>query len=157
MSLEERAKTLGMVGLAARWNDWGRQPWVAELIAAEEQERGHRSEIRRERDSKVGRYKPLSDYDWNWPRHIDRALIEELVGCGFVKDGTNIVISGQNGVGKTMIGKNIAGSAVHCGLSVRFLTASALLNDLAAAEGARSLERRVKKYAGCSLLAIDLW
>lgn len=156
MTPEERAKALGLVGLVARWAEWGHQPWVAELLTAEEEERSHRSEIRRVRDSKIGRYKPLSDYDWSWPRSIDRALVEELVGCAFVRDGgINVVISGPNGVGKTMLAKNISGSALRAGLSVRFLTASALLNDLAAAEGARALERRLKKYAGCALLAID--
>lgn len=155
MSLEQRAKTLGLVGLATRWSEWGHLPWVPELIATEEAERGRRSEQRRIRDAKLGRFKPLADYDWTWPRTIDRALVEELHGCAFSREGTNVVIRGPNGVGKTMIAKNFAANAVRQGLSVRFLSASALLNDLAAAEGARSLERRLRKYAGCALLVVD--
>jgi DNA replication protein DnaC len=155
MTLEQRAKALGLVGLSVRWSEWGHLPWVAELVAAEEAERGRRSEQRRIRDAKLGRYKALADYDWAWPRAIDRPLVEELHSCAFTREGINVVIRGPNGVGKTMIAKNFAASAVRQGLTVRFLAASALLNDLAAAEGARSLERRLKKYAGCALLVVD--
>ena len=155
MNLEQRAKALGLVGLTTRWPEWGHLPWVTELILAEEAERGRRSEQRRIRDAKLGRFKPLADYDWTWPRAIDRAVVEELHGCAFARDGINVVIRGPNGVGKTMIAKNFAANAIRQGLTVRFLSASALLNDLAAAEGARSLERRLRKYAGCALLVVD--
>ena len=54
-----------------------------------------------------------------------------------------------------MIAKNIAHNAILAGHSVLFTTASALLLDLAARDSARTLDRRLKHFAGAALLVID--
>ena len=51
----------------------------------------------------IGAFKPIADFDWTWPKRIDRLLIEELFSLAFVDDATNIVLVGPNGVGKSML------------------------------------------------------
>jgi DNA replication protein DnaC len=62
---------------------------------------------------------------------------------------------GANGVGKTMIAQNLAHQAVLRGHTAIFTTASAMLNDLSAQDGALALQRRLRHYATPTLLVID--
>jgi DNA replication protein DnaC len=128
---------------------------VAPLIEWEEAERGRRSLERRLRQAHIGHFKPLCDFDWQWPRRCERAVVEELMGLEFLKDATNVVLLGPNGVGKSTLAKNIAHQALIRGHTVLFATAGALLGELAALDSDSALRRRLHHYAGPDLLAID--
>lgn len=154
-SLQDRAQKLGLYGLLAHWDEVKGEPWLAPLIQREEEERGHRSLQRRVKYARLGRFKDLADFDWDWPKKIDRDLIEELLSLQFVGEAANVVVVGQNGVGKTMLAKNLAHRAVIAGHTVLFVTASELLNELAAQESAAALQRRLRKYSRPQILAID--
>jgi DNA replication protein DnaC len=97
----------------------------------------------------------MTDYDWRWPTKIDREGVQELLNLGFVERGHNAVLVGPNGVGKTMILKNLAYQAVLNGLIVRFVTASDMLADLARQESTAALTRRLRLYTKPKLLCID--
>jgi DNA replication protein DnaC len=153
--LMDRARRLGLYGLLARWQELGNQPWVPILIECEEAERSRRSLERRIRTSKVGRFKPIADFDWSWPKAIDRPLIEELMQLGFVEEATNIILAGPNGVGKSTIAQNIVHQALLCGHTVLCATASAMLNDLAAQDTSTALARRLRRYVNPMVLLID--
>ncbi len=87
------------------------------------------------------------------PKKIDRALIERALTLEFLTQGRNLILCGTNGLGKTMLAKNIAHTAVLAGHSVLFRTAADLLADL---EGeAPRLRRRFRFYARPALLCID--
>jgi DNA replication protein DnaC len=130
-------------------------PGSATLLAIEERERQKRGLERRTRDAHVGAVKPMAYFEWAWPRKIDREAIEELFSLSFVKTGHNTVLVGPNGVGKTMIVKNIALHALARGHTVRFATASDMLAELAAQESSPALARRLRRYVLPHLLCID--
>jgi DNA replication protein DnaC len=153
--LKDRARRLGLYGLLARWRELGDQPWVPILIDCEEAERSRRSLERRIRTSKVGRFKPIADFDWSWPDKIDRPLIEELMQLGFVEEATNVILAGPNGVGKSTIAQNIVHQALLQGHTVLCATASAMLNDLAAQDTSTALARRLRRYVNPMVLLID--
>ena len=134
---------------------WRRSPGSAPLIEWEEQERARRSLERRLQEAHIGRFKPLCDFDWNWPKRCDRAAIEALMTLDFLKDATNVVLVGQNGLGKTMLAQNIAHQALIGGHTALFTTAGQLLGDLAALDSDSALRRRLHHYARPTLLAID--
>ena len=75
--------------------------WLATLIDWEEQERTRRSLERRLRAAHIGRFKPLCDFDWTWPKRCDRSAFEALMANDFLKDATNAILVGPNGVGKS--------------------------------------------------------
>ena len=105
--------------------------------------------------ARIGPFKPVADFDFNWPKRIDRPLIEELFSLAFVDDATNVVLVGPNGVGKTMLVKNLLHHGVLNGLTARFTTASDMLHELAAQDSDASLARRLRRFTGPQLLAID--
>ncbi len=155
--LKRRAKDLGLHGLVMHFDelDDQAQSWLVPFLQWEETERQRRSLERRLKNAKLGAFKPLCDFDWNWPEAIDRSAIEALMELRFVTEGANAILVGPNGVGKTMIGKNIAHQGLLAGQTVCFITASAMLSDLAARETASALERRLRHYSRPKLLAID--
>jgi DNA replication protein DnaC len=126
------------------------------LVEAEEAERKRRSLERRSRRCRVGKFVPMADFDWTWPKAIERQPIEAALTLDFIGAGQNIVFIGPAGVGKTMIAKNLVHAAVLKGHSAVFVTAAELLNDLAKRETAAALERRLKFYCqSTALLCID--
>lgn len=128
---------------------------LEEVARVEALDRAKRSLERRQGRCKVGAFKPMADFDWNWPTAIDRALVERALDLAFVRDGDNIILVGAHGLGKSMIVQNIAHQAVLNGHVALFVTAARLLNDLGACESSRALELRLKRYAQVAILCID--
>lgn len=153
--LRARLRQLGLYGLLARTEEIANKPWLNELLNIEEAERQKRSLARRLRHASIGAFKPVADFDWTWPRKIDRQGIEELFGLGFLDDGVNAILVGPNGVGKSMILKNLAHHALVQGQTVRVTSASDMLADLAAQDSSAALGRRLRRYTLPRLLCID--
>ena len=153
--LFERARRLGLYGLIAQWAELCGEPWLKRVIELEEIERQRRSLERRIKSASLGRFKPMADFDWAWPKKIDRDAVEELFTFEFLQEAANAVIVGPNGLGKTMITQNLAHQALLRGETVRFTTASDMLNDLAAQNSDASLSRRLRRYCQPRLLIID--
>lgn len=153
--LKTRAQTLKLYGLLAHWDEISDQDWVVLLIEWEEAERQARSLQRRLSNARLGQFKPLADFDWQWPKRCDRAALEELMRLGFLGEAGNAVLVGSNGVGKSTLARNIAHQAVINGHTVLFTTASGMLNELAAQDGDSALRRRLKRYTHPELLVID--
>ena len=153
----QRAAHLKLHGLIAHWEELpaDQHPTIARLLEWEEHERGQRGLDRRLRNARLGDFKALADFDWRWPKRIDRKAITELMQGHFIKDASNIVLLGGNGVGKTTIAKNIAHQCVLAGHSALFTTAADLLNTLGAQDGTRALQRKLRHYANPELLVID--
>ena len=131
------------------------EPWLARVIDIEDTERARRSLKRRLAHTRLGSFKPLADFDWLWPKKCDRAQIEELFSLGFVSEPANVVLIGPNGLGKSMLLKNLTHRAVVSGHSALFTLASDMLHDLAKQDSSVSLARRLRRYTTPSVLAID--
>jgi len=153
--LQTRANALRLYGLLTHWSDVAAQPWVAPLVQWEEDERSRRSLERRIRDAHLGSFKPLCDFNWTWPKRCDRAVVEELMTMEFVKDHTNVVLIGPNGVGKSTLALNLAHQAIVHGHTALFTTAGQMLGELAALDSDSTLRRRLNRYASPDILVID--
>ncbi|MEG7525526.1 MAG: ATP-binding protein, partial [Chromatiales bacterium] len=153
--LKERAKTLKLYGLLSHWEAIGESDWIEPLIHWEEEERVRRGLERRMKGARLGRFKPLADFDWAWPKQCDREQFNDLMRLDFLTEAVNIILVGPNGVGKSTLARNIAHQAVLAGHSVLFTSAGQMLNDLAAQDGDSALKRRLASYARPQLLVID--
>jgi len=156
-ALNQQAKTLKLYGLLAHWHelDDKQLPVLTQWLAWEQDERQQRSLRRRLSSAKLGRFTPLSEFDWTWPKKINQQRIHALMQLTFLNDAINPVLIGSNGVGKSTIAKNIGHTAVMQGHTVLFTTAANMLNDLAAQDGDIALRRRLAYYSKPKLLIID--
>ena len=154
-AMKDRLKQLGLFGLLGCWENIANKPWLGDVLAIEEEDRQRRSRERRLKSAAIGAFKPMADFDWSWPTKIDRESIDEILNLGFVERGHNTILLGPNGVGKTMILKNVAYQAVTRGFTVRFATASDMLADLAKQESTAALTRRFRRYTNPKLLCVD--
>jgi len=153
--LHARVSDLGWYGILANWEQYKQAAWLEEIIAAEEVVRAQRGLERRLRNAKLGKFKSFADFDWTWPKGVSSSHLEELFDLKFMEEAANVILFGPNGIGKTMIAKNLAHKAVLQGSTARFITASEMLNDLAAQESGSQLTRALKRYAHWKLLVID--
>ncbi len=153
--LKAKAKRLGLYAIVARWERYCNQPWLLSLLEEEESERAQRSMERRIKEAKLGQFKPMSEFDWKWPKKIDRELVDELFSLEFLNGANNVILMGPNGNGKTMIAQNLGFQALLAGHSVRFNKASELLDELSAADGAYARRRCLRKYSLVDLLVVD--
>jgi DNA replication protein DnaC len=153
--LRDLARSLGFYALAEDWGTYREQSWLEDLLRKEEVERKRRSLERRIRTSRVGLFKSIADFDFSWPKNIDREQLEDLLTLQFLDEVSNVIIIGPNGVGKTMIAMNLVYQALQRGATASFVTASEMLSDLAVQETPAALQRRLRKYTRPSLLAID--
>ena len=163
-TLPEALHSLGLRRTAADLADflaratrsrWSPAVLLEELVRAESQDRARRSLERRLSRARLGAFKPMADFEWDWPKTIDRAAVERVLGLGFLETGGNVVLAAAQGLGKTMIAKNVAHQAVLRGAHVLCVTAADLLLDLGGQETTRTLERRLRHYVEPRLLCID--
>ena len=163
-TLATNLRRLGLNRTADELNDiiaestrkrWSGTVLLENIVAAELEEKQRRSVESRLKRARLGRFKPLADWDWDWPTALDRPALERILTLDFLDRGDNVILVGAHGLGKTMLAKNIAHQAVLAGHSVLFTTAADLLLDLSGQETARALEQRLRHYTRPALLVVD--
>lgn len=155
--LKERVAALQLPGLLAHWDeiDEHQLVFLATQVDWEEVERRRRGLERRLRHAHLGRFKPLAEFDWKWPKRCDQNAVSDMMSLDFIKEATNLLLVGNNGVGKSTIAQNIAHQAVLQGHSALFINAAQMLGDLANRDSDSALNRRLKHYARPDVLVID--
>lgn len=156
LGLGHTAETLDDLIAQASKSRLGPRELLERIAASEKKERARRSLERRLARSRIGRFKPMADFDWAWPKSIPREAVGAALELEFLAEAKNVILVASQGLGKTMIAQNIAHQALLKGQSVIFTTAAQLLLDLGAQESARSLEQRLRHYCNrTSLLIVD--
>ena len=154
-ALKARANALHLNGLLAHWTDAIAGGWAEALIEWEEEERARRSLERRIQGAHLGKFKPICDFEWDWPKAIDRDTYESLMTLDFIKDATNVVLVGPNGVGKSTLAQNLAHRALIHGHTVLFTSTGQMLGELAALDSDSALRRRLRHYVAPTVLCCD--
>ena len=81
--------------------------------------------------------------------------ILRLLDLTFIRQGTNLVLIGNPGVGKTFLAKVFGWKACQANQRVLFTTAMDMLNQLSASQVDHSLVRKLKAYTEPTLLICD--
>src|SRR5690606_16840553 len=139
---------------AAR-QSWTHIDYLARLMDAESVRRDCASLQRRIDAARFPTIKTLEQFQWTWPRKINRAQVQNLFRLGFVEGKSNVILLGGVGLGKTHLASALGHAACAAGHSVRFLTAVEIINMLTAAQIAHRLDQEIKKLLRPAVLVID--
>jgi DNA replication protein DnaC len=129
-----------------------------ELLADMELEsRQHRAIERRFRCSRLQSQPSIDAFHFHHHKTRVQAKnrILRLLDLTFLRQGTNLVLIGNPGVGKTFLARVFGGKACQANQRVLFSTAMDMLNHLLASQVDHSLVRKLKTYTEPTLLIVD--
>ena len=89
--------------------------------------------------------KSLEQFDFSFQPSIDRKLVRELSGLGFVERNENVILLGPPGVGKTHLAVALGVKAAEAGHRVLFMTLDRLVSTLVKARQENRLERQLQQ------------
>ena len=134
---------------------WGHVDYFAHLAKGAAALRRDRSIERRIRKARFPLIKTLDQFDWSWPKKINRLQVQNLFRLNFVKDKSNVIFLGGVGLGKSHLASALGYAACLKNHTVLFATAIDLINTLAAAQAQGRMKQEVKKYTRPDLLILD--
>src|SRR3974390_1372834 len=129
--------------------------YLAQLIEGEAATRENRAIQRRIKNARFPVLKTLDDFQWSWPKKINRQQIQNLFRLAFIATQTNVVLIGNVGLGKTHLSIALGHAACLNGHSVLFTTAVDIINTLAAAQSTGRLKREFHRYLKPAILIVD--
>jgi DNA replication protein DnaC len=134
---------------------WSHLDYLEKLAEGEAASKSDRSTQRRIRLARIPVIKTLDQFDWNWPKKINRPQIQNIFRLNLIENKSNVIFIGGVGVGKTHLASALGYSACLNGSSVLFTTAIDIVNILSAAQTAGRMKLELKKYLKPDLLLID--
>jgi DNA replication protein DnaC len=134
---------------------WSHLDYLTRLIEGEAHRREDRSVQRRVGLARFPVLKTIDQFDWGWPKKINRPQIQNLFRLQFIADKANVMFIANLGLGKTHLGIALGHTACLRGYSVLFTTAVDIINSLSAAQAHGNLKRELRKYLRPQLLQID--
>ncbi len=129
--------------------------FLAEVLAAEVDERAERRRQRRVHEARFPRLKRLADFDLAAAPSVNPATIATLAAGAYMGSGEPVVLLGDSGTGKSHLLIGLGVAACEQGRSVRYATCAQLVNELAEAVDDRRLSRLVARYGRVELLCLD--
>jgi DNA replication protein DnaC len=127
------------------------------LLDLEIEARKERSMQRCFRLSRLREQRTIDEFDFK--RHKSRMeqknKILRLLDLDFSNTGTNVIMIGNPGVGKTFLSKIIGWKACQNSIRVLFTSAMDMLNHLIAAQVDHSLVKHLKTYTNPAVLICD--
>ena len=139
---------------AAR-EQWTPVQYLARLVEGEAQRRHDRQITRRIAAARFPVIKTLDQFNWNWPKKINQAQVQNLFRLAFLKDKASVVFIGGVGLGKTHLATALGHAACRQGHTVLFTTAVEAINTLSAAQAQCRLKAELKKFLSPTLLVMD--
>jgi DNA replication protein DnaC len=139
----------------AATDGWSHEDYLEKLADGEAALRKDRSIQRRIRMARFPVIKTLDQFNWTWPKKINRLQVQQLFRLQFVKQASNVIFIGGVGVGKTHLASALGYAACLEGLPVLFATAIDVINTLAAAQAAGTMKQALKKFTRPALLILD--
>jgi DNA replication protein DnaC len=99
LQLHRVAECFATISDEAKANDWSHVEYLARVIAEQATSTTNRRLAARLRYARFPYRRSIAEFDFDFQPSVDRKLVEDLASLRFVKEGRNIVLLGQPGVG----------------------------------------------------------
>ncbi len=149
-------KALKLPGMAAAFEEQLVQP-VTQSLSFEDRfglivdrEATHRDNQKLGRLLKNARLKHtacVEDIDYRAGRGLDKAVMASLIGCEWVRQAQNLILTGATGCGKTWLACALGNQACRQGLSVLYVRTSRLMEEMKLAHAEGSFRKRLAQMA----------
>ncbi|GHG83692.1 IS21-like element helper ATPase IstB [Streptomyces griseocarneus] len=143
------------VAATARREQGSYKQFLLDLLQIDVADRDVRRQQRLVRAAKFPRPKRLEDFDYTRNPNVPPETIGDLKTASWVREGRPLVLIGDSGTGKSHLLIGVGTAVAEAGLSVRYITTSALVNELAEADAARRLSSVIARYSKVDLLCLD--
>lgn len=99
--------------------------------------------------------KTLEQFDFSFQPSIDRKVIREFAGLGFVERAENVILLGPPGVGKSHLAIALGVKAAEAGHRLLFLTLEHIMSKLKCAQQENRPERQLQLFTYPKTLIVD--
>jgi DNA replication protein DnaC len=155
LKLDHLAAQLDTVCEQAAKRELGYREFLTDALGAEWQGRHLKGVETRLAQARLPWVKTLEQFDFSFQPSVDRKVVRELAGLGFVERAENVVLLGPPGVGKTHLALALGIKAIEAGHSALFLTLETLMTRLKRAQVENRLERQMQQFVYPKVLLID--
>jgi len=125
------------------------------LLALEANALTERQIERRIKEAKLPERKLLADFDFDFQTGVDKRQIMELAMLGFASRRQGVIIAGNSGTGKSHIAKALLLTCCRKNFRCRYVTATAMLQELLSGLADNSLGQKLKLFLAPEILLID--
>ena len=155
LKMDHLGSQLESVCEQASKRDLAYKEFLSEALSVEWNGRHLRGVEGRLKQARLPMVKTIEQFDFSFQPSIDRKVIRELSGLGFVDRAENVVFLGPPGVGKTHLAIALGVKAIEAGHRVLFLTLEGLLTRLTRAKRENRLERQLQQFVYPKVLLLD--
>lgn len=134
---------------------WSHGRFLEQLVAGEVARRDEALIVRRVKAARFPGVKTLDQFDWSWPKKINRTQVQHLCRLNFLHEHGNVILLGGVGVGKTHLAIALTHAACLQGHTALFTSAVDIVNTLAAAQATGGVKREMARLVKPVLLVID--
>ena len=139
----------------AAQQQWSHLRFFGQLIQGEADFRYDRAIKRRIGMAKFPVIKTMDNFEWTWPKELNRLQVQNIFRLKFINEKANIIFLAGVGLGKTHIATALGYTACLNGYSVLFTSAVDVINTLSAAHASGILKRELTKYTKPDVLVLD--
>jgi len=156
LKLATMVKEWDLLGKKAVKEQWRPEYYLSELCHIELATREDKRLQRLLKDARLPVGKNLGNFDFNLVDGVSQHQLTDLVNQpGWLKLGANILLFGASGLGKTHIASGIGYGLIEQGYKVKFIAASAIVQQLQQAKQHLRLQDELLKLDKYHLLIID--
>jgi len=118
LKLKYIRENYGTVANKAADKQWDHVHYLSELVTTEANLKRDRATKRRIRLARFDQIKTLEQFNFSWPKKINRQKVKNLFRLSFIEDKSNVVFLGGVGLGKTHLATALGYQACLKGYSV---------------------------------------
>lgn len=97
----------------------------------------------------------IENIDYEHQKGLEKKLIQNLSGCGYIEQHLNLLITGMTGSGKTYVAAAFGNAACRKNYTVKYLRIPELLLELQAAKYENRFIKYIKQIQKVNLLILD--